>query len=552
MRRKLWKIKELNPRAALLAKKHNISIFLAQIFLNRWIKEEDFSCFLGLTHPVLHSPNLLPDIKKAVQRVNAAVTGKEKVLVFGDYDVDGITSLAIFYEFSFKHPDIFSFHIPHRCEEGYGLNKKTIKKAAEEGVSLLIAFDCGTNAYEEVEFAGSLNIDVVIIDHHLPKDQITESFAFINPKRKDSNYPFPDLSAGALSFKFLQALTGSDCYEVLDLVALSLVCDVAPLRGENRILLKKGLEVIRKTNRLAIKALCDVGRIKQENIDIFHIGFVLGPRINASGRVAHAIDSFKLFLTKDALEARSYAFKLNEYNLLRKDIEAQILRAAEEDVKGNIKGDYAIVVSGEGWHQGVLGIVASRLADKYFRPCFVISFDEHKGKGSARSIYSVHLLEVLNKCSDFLVLYGGHARAAGVSLIKGQLEGFKEKINLLIKESSSPEDFIPIVDIDASLNFEDIELGLVEDIEKLGPYGEGNSKPLFSCFNIFKKSAPQKIRSGFSIWLSDNNRVFEGIVYDKDVLEVLNYAETFDIAFSLEKNRYHNIPRLVIRDCRVS
>jgi len=552
MRRKLWRVKELDPKAPLLAQKYNISVFLAQVFLNRQIEEKDFDSFLKQESADFHSPYLLPDIEKAVQRVKEAVDKKEKVLVFGDYDVDGITSLAIFHEYAGQFPGIFSFYIPHRAKEGYGLNRKAVKEAASKGVSLIIAFDCGTNADEEIELARSLDIDVVVIDHHLPKDSSINPLAFVNPKRKDSRYPFADLSAGTLSFKFLQALTGQPCRQALDLAALSIVCDVMPLTGENRILLKEGLKVIRESKRPAIKALCAAGKIKQENIDIFHIGYVLGPRINASGRIAHADDSFELFLTKDQARAIELAQKLNEHNKLRKDVETQILREAEEVVNNNAEDNGAIVVWGQGWNPGVLGIVASRLADKYFRPSFVISLDEDSGKGSARSIHSVHLLELLDKCSESLLLYGGHARAAGISIARDQLDSFKERINLLIKESLKPEDFIPVIDIDAALKFRDIEMGFIDDIEKMKPYGEGNARPVFSSSNIFKKSPPKKIRSGFSIWLSDGDNTLEGLVFDKDVLEVLNYAKTFDIAFCPEKNHYHNTPRLIIKDCRVS
>ena len=552
MRRHLWKIKELNPRAKDLAEAHDISAFLVQVFLNRGIKEEEFNSFLNPSSLTFHSPFLLPDIEKAARRIKDAAAKKEKVLVFGDYDVDGITSLAIFHEFAAKFPGIFSFYIPHRVKEGYGLNKGAVKKAAKNGTGLIIAFDCGTNANEEIELARSLNIDVIVVDHHHCKEGLTKPFAFVNPKRKDSNYPFSDLSAGALSFKLLQVLTDSDCRQVLDLAALSIVCDVAPLRGENRALLKVGLEIIRKTKRPSIKALCKAGGIKQENIDIFHMGYVLGPRINASGRVAHAKDSLNLFLTNDEAKAIELASKLNGYNKLRKEIGADILREAEEAVNGNVDGNSVIVVSGENWNTGVLGIVASRLADKYFRPSFVFSFDQDMGKGSARSIQNVHLMDFLDKCSDSLLLYGGHSKAAGINIKKSELDNFREKINSLIKEELSPEDFIPSIDIDAVLPFESIEMNLVEDLERMKPYGEGNAKPLFAACNISKKSAPKKINSYYSLWLSNEKRTFEGVVYDKDILALIDYAGSFDIAFSLQMNYYHNAPKLIIRACRLS
>ena len=552
MSRKIWRIKELNPGIKLLAEKYGISAFLAQILVNRNIKEEDFGSFLNPTSDNFHSPYLLGDIENAAERIKQAITKKEKVLVFGDYDVDGITSLAIFHEYSREFPGIFSFYIPHRVKEGYGLSKNIITKAKEEGVGLIIAFDCGTNAFEEITLARLFKIDIIVVDHHCPKGEPLNALAFINPKRKDSLYPFSDLSAAALSFKLLQVLTGLSCYDVLDLVALSLVCDVVTLSGENRALLSEGLKVIKETKRPAIKALCKVGSIRQENIDTFHIGYILGPRINASGRVAHADDALELFLAKDEAKACDFASKLGEYNVLRKDIEGQILREAEQRINDNVSGDYAIVVSGEGWHLGVLGIVASRLADKYCRPSFVISFDEGLGRGSARSYQSVHLLNILDKCADSLLMYGGHSKAAGMHISKEDLDGFKEKINSFLEENTRPQDFIPAVEIDAVLGFEDINMAFVEELQKLRPYGEWNPVPFFAAYNITKRSPLKKINSYHSVWLDNGRTTLEGIIYDSEVLEIATYADKLDIVFSLEKNRYHNSPRLIIRDCGLS
>ncbi|NQT28362.1 MAG: single-stranded-DNA-specific exonuclease RecJ [Candidatus Omnitrophica bacterium] len=552
MRRCLWKIKELNPKAKELAKAYDISVFLAQVFLNRGIKEEDFKGVLDPKFVSLHCPSLLPDIEKAVARIKQAVQREEKVLVFGDYDVDGITSLAIFHEFANEFPKTFSFYIPHRIKEGYGLNKEAIARAKEEEVSLIIAFDCGTGAVEEIALAKSLKMDVIVVDHHLIGENPIKPFAFINPQRKDSKYPCKDLSAGALSFKLLQALTGSLPEQVLDLVALSLVCDVVPLKGENRALLRGGLKAIRQSPRLAIKALCKAGSVKQENIDTFHIGYILGPRINASGRVAHAQESLELFLTEDESKAQGIASKLGEYNKLRRSIEAQILKEAEQRIGDNGGSEYAIVVAGDGWHPGVLGIVASRLASKYYRPSFVFSLNQNSGKGSARSIESVHLVEALDRCADSLLAYGGHSKAAGLEIEREELENFREKINALIKEDSCSQDFIPTINVDALIDFSNIDMGLAEGLEKLKPYGEGNPKPLFAAYNISKKGSPKKINSFYSLWLEDGETTYEAICYDKDILKVIDYADSFNIVFSLQVNYYHNTPKLIIRDCRLS
>ncbi len=551
MIRKTWKIKELNPKVLELSKKHNISEILVQVFINRGINEESFLKFLNPTIADLHSSLLLPDIKKACQRIKKAVDNAEDVLVFGDYDVDGITSLAIFNEYAKQYPGVFSFYVPHRVKEGYGLNKKAILRAKDKGASLIVAFDCGTSSHEEIKLAKSFGIDVVVIDHHYVGREKLGAYAFVNPKRLDSEYPFKELSTGALSFKLLQVLTASDCRQVLDLVALSIVCDVVPLQGENRNLLIQGLSVLRESSRPSIKALCKIASTKQKNLDTFHIGYILGPRINASGRIAHPKDALELFLTEDERRAAKFASKLSEYNKLRRATEVQILKEAEAKINNNIDDNLAIVVSGKSWHPGVLGIVASRLADKYYRPAFVFSFEDGLGKGSARSIQSVHLMQMLDKCADSLITYGGHKKAAGVNINEDELENFREKINTLIEEELDREDFIPSLDIDAKIDFSSIDMDLVEGLEKMRPYGEGNSKPLFASYNISKRGEPQKISSFHSIWLDDGERTFEGIVYDKDIVELLDFAQEFDIAFSLEKNHYHNAPKLVIRDARL-
>jgi len=547
-----WSIKDISRQARHIKDQVGISVFLAQVLLNRGLRQEEFQNFLNPSPQHFHSASLLPDINKAVKRIRQAVLRREKVLAFGDYDVDGITSLAIFHEYSRQFPGLFSFYIPHRVHEGYGLNSEVISRSKEEGISLLIAFDCGSSARKEVALAASLGIDTIIVDHHHLSQEPLEAFAFINPKRQDCLYPFSELSAAALSFKLLQALTGEFCHQVLDLVALSLVCDVVPLQGENRSLLAEGLKLLRRSQRHAIKALCAVAGIKQQNIDTFHIGYILGPRINASGRVAHADDSLQLFLSETPQKAREFAVRLNEHNSLRRNIEAQILKEAEQKISQRRCDPTTIVVSGEKWHPGVLGIVASRLADKYGRPSFVISFDKDRGVGSGRSIDGVHLIELLDQCADTLLLYGGHKKAAGVHIDREDLENFTEKINTLIQDQVRPQDCMAVLEIDARLSFDCIDEALFAELDKLKPYGEDNPKPLFAAHGVYKKGPARKANFGYSVWFSNGNKTFEGRIYDRDLLEIIDYAPVVDIVFSPEWNAYHNIPRLVIRDCRIA
>ena len=553
MKRRVWKIKEISSQAFRLAKRNKISIFLSQVLLNRGIDEKDFNSFLNPAVSDLHCPLLLPDIKKAAARIKQAASNREKVLVFGDYDVDGITSLAIFNEFAKNFEDIFTFYIPHRVKEGYGLNREAIVRAKDEGIGLILAFDCGTNSEAEIELARKLSIDVIVVDHHLPGVLASSAFAFVNPKRQDCSYPFSDLSAAALSYKLLQVLTEENCHSVLDLVVLSLICDVVPSKGENRSLIAEGIRVIKQSSRPAIKALCKEAGVKQKNIDTFHIGYMLGPRINASGRVAHARDSLNLFLSEDLEECVCLAKKLGEYNRLRRNIETQILKEAEKKINETITVNNSIIVSGDKWHPGVLGIVASRLAYKYYRPSFVISFDdEGVGVGSGRSIEGIHLIEMLDECADTLLSHGGHKKAAGVQLDIDELENFKEKINSFIEENINPQDFVPSLNLDSVLDFKNINMSLAQELEKMKPYGEGNDEPLFLASGLFKKGAYRKIPSGFSIWLTDGKKAFEAVVRNKDILQIIEYAECLDIVFSLQIDHYHNIPRLIVRDCRLS
>ncbi|MCM8819294.1 MAG: single-stranded-DNA-specific exonuclease RecJ [Candidatus Omnitrophica bacterium] len=550
MVRRNWQIKKITDEALSLSKKFNISPITAQILLNRNVK--DFQSFLYGNLSSLYPPQLLPDITKAVERINFAIKNDEKILVVGDYDVDGITSVVIFYEFAKNFSKNFSFYIPHRLNEGYGLQKKIIQQAKKNGQTLIITFDCGTNSFTEIELAKKYKIDVIVVDHHQPKENLNNQFAFINPKRKDASYPFSDLSSAAISFKLLQLLTGKTCYSNLDLVALSLVCDVVPLRGENRTLLKEGIKLLKNTERIAIKALCEISKLKQENIDTYHIGYILGPRINASGRIACAKEALDFFLTEDQKKAFDIANKFQEYNQLRRDIETKILKEAQAKIERELISDYAIVVYDDGWHPGVLGIVASRLVDKYYKPSFVFSFDEKIGRGSARSIHSLHLMEVLDKCAPLLQLYGGHKKAAGMQILKSDIGAFKEKINSLIKENLKPQDFIPVLEIDAQLDFKDITFRLIEEIKLLEPFGEDNPQPQFVTFGVYKKNILKNSKNSYSLWLTKENLTYEAVVYNEDFLDLINFADTFDIVYTIDWNSFYKVPKLIIRDLRLS
>ncbi|OQX81352.1 MAG: single-stranded-DNA-specific exonuclease RecJ [Candidatus Omnitrophica bacterium 4484_70.1] len=547
--RKEWKIKNPFPQTQILAKKYNLNPIMVQLLLNRGIKEEDFFSFLNPNYSLLLSPFLLPDMEKAVKRIKKAVEHKEKIFLFGDYDVDGITSLVIFYEYLKNFASSVSFYIPHRIEEGYGLNIEAIKRMKKEGISLLICFDCGTDAYREIEKAKSEGIDVIVVDHHTPKREDFSPYAFINPKRVDSSYPFKDLSSAALSFKLVWALEEKIPLYLLDLVALSVVCDIVPLKGENRLFLKEGIKWLRSGHRETINILCKIAKIDFHNLTPYHLGYILGPRINASGRISSAKEALNLFLVEDKKEKEKIAYQLEEYNQKRRAIEARIIEEAERMVED--KEDFVYVLYKDGWHPGVLGIVASKFVEKYWRPTFIIGINEMLGRGSARSIPQVNLVEILNPCQEYLIEYGGHKKACGFKIHREYLEEFKEKVNQITKEKLEGNYPSPFWDIDIEVKFKDINLSLLREIEKLEPFGEGNEPPLFLTSKVLPKSLPKKKNSKYSFWLSDGSLTLEAIVSDEQLIDIVNYGSYLDIIYYPQSSSLNQI-RLVVKDLRLS
>lgn len=552
--RKRWKIKKNNPALAEIAKRNNLNPVIVQLLLNREIKEEEFHNFLNIDKTCLYDPLSLPDIKIASKRINDAIKNNEKIALFGDYDVDGITSLSIFNDYIKDTKANFSFYIPHRLNDGFGLNLDAIKKIKNEGANLLITFDCGTNAVKEIEYAKSLGIDTIVIDHHTPHDNFNAPYAFVNPKRKDSNYPFSDLSNGAVTFKLVQALKGNDCSHLLDLVALSTICDVVPLKGENRVIIKEGLKTMRKAKRLALDVLCQSSGIKPGNIDTFHLGFILGPRINASGRVNTAYDALNMFLTQDKATASSLASKLEECNRKRRLIESQVLQEAVEQAEKDKDDRYSFVVYSQGWHTGVLGIVASRLVDRYYRPVFVVGFNGDLGRGSARSIDGFNIVKALGKCENYCNEYGGHKKAAGLEINFNDIEKFKSEFEKTAREMIKTKDLIPVLNIDMQIKFSDINMPLVDDLEKFKPFGEGNIRPMFTTNKVLIKQKPKKVtKRMYSAWLCHDGFTYEAVFGQNNGFhDIINYTDKCDIVYSIEENRYHNNVRLLLKDVRIS
>ncbi|MBI4846295.1 MAG: single-stranded-DNA-specific exonuclease RecJ, partial [Candidatus Omnitrophica bacterium] len=439
---KLWNIQPAAPqKQKALAARLNISPVTAQILLNRGIKSaEEAQIYLQGTLKDCFDPFLMHGMRKAVLRIKKAVKQKEKIFVYGDYDVDGLTSCALLkYIFTALGADVHCY-VPHRVEEGYGLNKQACTFLKQQHTGLVITVDCGITSYDEVEYLNSLGIDTIITDHHRAKeDKVPNAYSVINPLQKNCEYPFKDLAGVGIAYKLAQAVSGEalDVNEHLDLVALGTISDVAKLAGENRILVKNGLEILSRTKKPGLRALIEVSGIKARQLEAFHVGFILGPRLNATGRMGSAEKALELLLTDNREQAVELAQVLHAENRQRQQEEGKTLKEAlammEREI--NFKDHRSIVLHNEDWHPGVIGIVASRIAERYNRPTILISMKDNVGKGSGRSVRNFHLFDTLSKCDHLLKEFGGHEKAAGLSIIEKNVDDFKRFFNEMAHKS---------------------------------------------------------------------------------------------------------------------
>lgn len=470
-----------------LARQASISPLIAQVLVNRGLKDAGaIREFLNPQMDNTHDPFLLPDMRKGVERVRAAMERGETILVHGDYDADGITAAALLLSF-FRQKGINAlYHVPHRITEGYGLSREGIRRARNCGASLIITADCGISSRDEVAEAGAAGIDVIVTDHHEPPDTLPDAVAVIDPHRKDSRYPFRDLAGVGVAFKFVQALTGNTgrhCAvlgELLDLVALGTIADSVPLLGENRIFVVHGLKRINDGNcRPGIMALREVAGVSGSSRGS-SLSYSLIPRINAAGRLDDAGRAVELFLASDAGTTQEIAVMLDELNRKRQKVEAEVLDSALDMIGTGDPGS-AIILSSPDWHPGVIGIVASRLVEMFYRPVFLFSVKDRVARGSARGIPPVHLYEVIHQCSSLLHGYGGHRQAAGLSLDEGRLSEFRDLMNRIIEERLGQDGFVPVLEIDAAVRLEDLNFNLVRELALLEPYGECNREPVFGA-----------------------------------------------------------------------
>jgi len=508
----------------------------------------------------LYDPYLMKDMDKAAARVAKAVRNNEHIVVYGDYDVDGTTATSIVYSFLKEFGCCVDYYIPHRFKEGYGISPEGVEYAKEINATLLISVDCGITAIEETKMANELGIDVVICDHHTAGDAIPEALAVLDPKRPDCPYPFEGLSGAGVGFKLVQAtltelgLPQTVAYKYLDLLAISIASDIVPVVDENRILMREGLKILNSHPRPGIKALMDLINLKPGNLNGTRIVFSIGPRINAAGRLGDAKIAVELLIAETEAEANAFAHQLEAINIKRRTIDSDTMdRAVEmlEDVK-DIEDLNSLVLHHPDWHLGVIGIVASRLVDKFYRPTIMLSTVDGLAKGSARSIQGFNVYEALKECEDMLIQFGGHEYAAGLTLKEEDIAEFRKRFNLIVDKHLSEKIFEPELAIDAMLNLEDVNTKFWKVLRQFEPFGPMNMRPIFTSENVKVTMTPTIVGNGhikFKV-RQGNSAEFEAIGFNMhEYLPLVRDSEPgkLCIAYVLDENHWNGRTSLQLR-----
>ena len=540
-----------------------VSPVIATIMAKRGIKEEDAKKFF---HPQLNDlidPFLMKDMDVAVERLNEAMGRKERIMVYGDYDVDGCTAVALVYKFLQQYYSNIDYYIPDRYDEGYGVSRKGIDFAHETGVGLIIILDCGIKAIKEIEYAKELGIDFIICDHHVPDEEMPQAAAILNPKREDDTYPFKHLCGCGVGFKFMQAFAKSNgisfsrLIPLLDFCAVSIAADIVPVTGENRILAYHGLKQLNQNPNIGLKAIIDICGLNGRTLSMSDIVFKIGPRINASGRMENGRESVNLLVEKDFAVAFDKAKHINEYNEQRKDIDKQMTEEANLIV-GRLESQQkhsSIVLYDENWKKGVIGIVASRLTEIYVRPTVVLTRDGELATGSARSVAGFDIYAAIKSCRDLLLNFGGHTYAAGLTLRWNDVKEFRDRFQAYVEEHILPEHTEAALNIDAVIDLKDITKKMHSELKKFGPFGPGNTKPMFATMNVYDFGTSKVVgREQEHIKLelvdSKSNNVMSGIAFGQSAAaRYIKSKRSFNIAYTIEDNIFkHNDVQLQIED----
>ncbi len=562
---KRWKILSADSqKTEALQQSLNIHPVICQILLQRGIENfENAKHFFRPQLSSLHSPWLLKDMQKAVDRILQAISQKEKILIYGDYDVDGTTSVALLFSFLKQiHPQL-DFYIPHRYREGYGVSKAGIDFAKENNFTLIISLDCGIKSYELISYAKELEIDFVVCDHHLPDDKLPPAVAILNPKQIDCSYPFKELCGCGVTFKLISALAEKlelneeIVFQNLDLVATAIAADIVSMNGENRVLAFYGLKKANENPNNGIKALSFLSGLTKE-IQINSLVFMISPRVNAAGRMDDAKKAVSLFIAEEYEEALQFAELLNSDNKDRKEVDSSITNEALSLIRENedLINRKSTVIFQPHWHKGVVGIVASRLIEQFYRPTVVLTKSGGFATGSARSVTGFNLYEAIYACKDLLLGYGGHFAAAGLTLELNNVEAFTKKFEEVVSATISPELLIPEIVIDAEINFRDINWSFYNILQQMEPFGPDNLRPVFIVKNVFDSGYSKIVKQEhIRFSLKQNNITFYGIGFNMaEKFHLLQMKKPIDIVFKVDENEFNGNKSLQLRmlDFRLS
>ena len=571
-----WIINELTDQEEscrnTLAQQLRISGTLAKLLVQRGICTiQEANAFFHPEIGLLHDPFLLNDMDKAVERLNQALHLNQKILVYGDYDVDGTTAVALVYKFLQNYTSNLDFYIPDRNDEGYGVSYKGIDFAAENDIKLIIVLDCGIKAIEKVAYAKERGIDIIICDHHTPDNQLPQAVAVLDPKREDSTYPYGHLSGCGVGFKLMQAFAIQNDIEwskltpLLDLLAVSIASDIVPITGENRALMYLGLKQLNASPCVGLKAIMELCDLVNTPISTSDIVFKIGPRINASGRMSSGREAVELLIAKNEETARQKSESIDAYNQLRKDLDKQATEDARKYIDATPQDERtsSIVVYNQEWNKGVIGIVASRLSEHYYKPAVVLTLSNGFATGSARSILGFDLYKAIDSCRDLLENFGGHTYAAGLTLRLENIAEFKERFQKYVEENLHAEQQVPQIDIDAALHFAEINHTFFNTLQRFAPFGPDNNKPVFVTYNVvdYQKRCRLVGQGNKHIKLDvrdlTGGPTMSGIAFNahdaENTIKYINSGMPFHICYTLEENNFNGKKsiQLMIKDIKI-
>ncbi len=566
---KKWVAKDVGSPAEIkeLSEALGVSKRLSSLLINRGIRTfDEAESFFRPKLAMLHDPFLMADMDAAIERIKKALESKEKIMVYGDYDVDGTTAVSLVYSFFSQFTDQIEYYIPHRYTEGYGVSKLGIDTAIDNGVTLIICLDCGIKANDLIEYARDNGVDFIVCDHHLPGAELPPAVAILDPKRQECSYPYDELSGCGIGFKLVQAYSQKngidfeDLHQYLDLTAISIAADIVPLTGENRVLAYFGLIEINTRPRLGIKALLELAKVK-DALTLENLVFIIGPRINAAGRIETGRNAVSLLISDDEAQARETSALIDKHNLERRELDKNITASALHMIADNpkLQTQKSTVLYHPDWHKGVIGIVASRLIENYYRPTIVLTSSNGKAAGSARSVLEFNVYEAIEACSDLLLQFGGHKYAAGLTIKTENIEAFQKKFEEVVSNTIDEKLLIPTVELDGELHFTDITDKFYRVLKQFAPFGPCNMMPIFKTAAVLDTGYAKTVGADHTHLKlrvhepEDIERSFSAIGFGLgDKLELVQSGDPFNICYTIEENVWKDkrTLQLVIKDIK--